>query len=233
MNKSKCFPLVTFGFILGGMVNTQLALADHPDLGAQWWQFMSSIPAAENPLSDTTGEKCAVGQRGDMWFLGGVFAISGTVTRECTIPKGKRLFVPVLNVVGFNTPGICGQGPDNLSVDDLVSANTPLIDAIGPSDMAVTLNGHRMHRITRIKSSPFEISLPESSIWDKLCMDYDLGHVPAGVYSPGYQDGYYVTLDNLRTGTHTLQIQATLATYDPPFVLDVTYHLKIVPVSLK
>src|SRR5437764_1352063 len=61
-----------------------------------WWQFVSSIPATDNPLLDQTGADCTVGQSGSVWFLVGV-STSGRVTRTCTIPSGKILFFPVVN----------------------------------------------------------------------------------------------------------------------------------------
>jgi hypothetical protein len=45
-------------------------------------------------------------------------------------------------------------------------------------------------------------------------------------------DGYYVKLDSLKAGTHTLRIPAA-ATGNPPFSLDVKYILIILPVSNK
>ena len=35
-----------------------------PALTAEWWQWALSIPASVNPLVDTTGEHCLVGQNG-------------------------------------------------------------------------------------------------------------------------------------------------------------------------
>ena len=87
-----------------------------------WWQWMFSIPSSVHPLSfkasDPTGAKyCMVGQQGDVWFLGGQFKVvdvpsvmgrqSGglraaaivpvVVERECTIPLGHTILIPVLN----------------------------------------------------------------------------------------------------------------------------------------
>jgi hypothetical protein len=76
---------------------------------AQWWQYINSIPPAVNPLLDTSGAYCTVGQRAPMWFLTGTF-FGGTAIRTCTVPAGEALFLPVINYVGFNTPYICGQG---------------------------------------------------------------------------------------------------------------------------
>src|SRR3954468_7173100 len=39
---------------------------------AAWWQYVSSIPASDNPLLDQTGADCSVGQSGSVWFLVGV-----------------------------------------------------------------------------------------------------------------------------------------------------------------
>src|SRR2546430_13692006 len=33
-----------------------------PRWSAEWWQFVLSFPMPENPLLDSTGEKCAIGR---------------------------------------------------------------------------------------------------------------------------------------------------------------------------
>ena len=52
-------------------------------LSAKWWQWAISIPAATNPLLDTTGANCAQGQAGHVWFLAGSMAshITGQIVR--------------------------------------------------------------------------------------------------------------------------------------------------------
>ena len=47
-----------------------------------------SIPTANNPLTDTTGEDCMVGQRGPVWFLAGTFG-GGPTTRSCSIVRSE------------------------------------------------------------------------------------------------------------------------------------------------
>jgi hypothetical protein len=53
--------------------------------------------------------------------------------------------------------------------------------------------------------------------------------------SASVDDGYYVKLDPLKVGPHTLHIQAVAPGPDPlhPFTVDVTYHLTIVDVLQK
>jgi len=53
--------------------------------------------------------------------------------------------------------------------------------------------------------------------------------VPAGIYSPAVDDGFYVQLNPLKVGSHTLHFHAE----NPGFVEDVTYNLTVVPVLLK
>ena len=82
------------------------ALAGPPDdtkSGAAWWQWALSIPASVNPMLDTTGANCMVGQNGDVWYLAELFFVGGSVTRDCAVPEGVTLFFPVLNFVNIDT----------------------------------------------------------------------------------------------------------------------------------
>ena len=56
------------------------------------------LPQENHPLFDETGEDCDVGQSGKVWFLGGVINETGSASRECTVPTGKAIFFPILNV---------------------------------------------------------------------------------------------------------------------------------------
>ena len=115
---------------LGLMMPLNMAFADpesFKELSVEWWQWALSIPTSENPLLDTTGGKCVVGQRGSVWFLAGIFG-GGTVTRTCSVPANKILYFPVINSVNFNTPNVCGQGPDNISVKDLRALSAAFIN---------------------------------------------------------------------------------------------------------
>jgi len=70
---------------------------------ARWWQWALAQPAAVNPLTDTTGELCARGRRGRMWFLAGT--TGGDPVTRCTIPRGRWLLFPIVNNFSGATPG--------------------------------------------------------------------------------------------------------------------------------
>ena len=148
-------------------------------LSAEWWQWALSIPTSENPQLDNTGEKCMVGQRGSVWFLAGVFG-GGEATRICSVPEGKTLFFPIANAVNFNTPNVCGQGPENILVEDLRAFSAASIDGI--TEVSVELDGNSVGGVRRVQSKVFEVALPGDNV--------DLIHCATPVVSTSRQ-GYF------------------------------------------
>src|SRR5690242_13002564 len=81
------------------LVTPEVSADDCPELArlaAQWWQWAVSIPPSVNPLTDTTGQDCMVGQHGDTWFLGGLLGNPqepleepGVVERFCQVPSDR------------------------------------------------------------------------------------------------------------------------------------------------
>ena len=185
------------------------------ELSAEWWQLFLSLPAAENPLLDDSGARCVSGQRGPVWFLVGAFG--DPVTRECSIPEGTALFIPLINGVDVNTSS---QSASELraEIDQCIDATTTL---------TLVVDGHAVPRreIMRVRSRVFAVSLPDDNV---------LG-LPAGTYSPAVDDGYYALLAPLGVGQHTVHFTAARGgcpISPDPFSLDVTYKLTVVPVSL-
>jgi hypothetical protein len=214
----------------GLVLPLRTAVAQTPDpksLSAQWWEWALSIPTSVNPLLDTTGENCMVGQRGSIWFLAGVFGGS-TATRTCSVPADNVLFFPVANFVNFNSPNVCGQDATNLTVEQLRGPAHDFID--GVTSKSVTVDGQSV-ATRRITSKVFEVALPEDNVLDAPCKKAHLGNVPARIYSPAVDDGFYVTVGPLQPGPHSVQIKAKNPSQG--FVEDVTYNLTVVPVTLQ
>jgi hypothetical protein len=101
-------------------------------------------------------------------------------------------------------------------------------------NLSVTVDGEPIKKFSkleekfRVRSAVFEVTVPEG------------GLIPAGIYSPAVDDGFYVMLKPLAVGAHTLHFTGSSpgCDYAPtgfhvdPFSVDVTYHLTITPVSL-
>jgi hypothetical protein len=207
-------------------VNVALAdTAGYKQLSSEWWQWALSIPADENPLADTTGANCMVGQRGSNWFLAGTFGDT-TVIRTCSIPEDATLFFPVINFVGFDTPNACGQDSTPLPSQFYRDLAADFID--GAINLSVSVDGNSVNQLHRVQSKVFWVALPEDNLFAAACAPF--GGLPAGIYSPAVDDGIYVRLNPLAVGSHTLQFHAET---NQGFLLDVTYNLIVVPVVQK
>jgi hypothetical protein len=89
----------------------------YSEWAAKWWQWALAIPVATHPLFDN-GD-CRVGQAGQVFFLGGRYCSTvdpncnaQVVTRSCTVPSGKALLFPIVNVECSTLEGetleVCG-----------------------------------------------------------------------------------------------------------------------------
>src|ERR1700730_17687867 len=165
------------------------------------------------------------GQRGPLWFLAGTF-FGGTTIRTCVIPKGEAVFFPVINSVQINTPNVCGQ-TGNLGVEALRALAAPFID--GATNLSVQVDGRTVDDLIRVRSEVLAAAFPTGKLSNAPCGGPET--VPAGVYSPAVDDGFYAFLKPLSVGSHTLHIHGEVPSQS--FVLDVTYDLIVVPVQLK
>ena len=220
--------------LIGLILSMQLAFADGSaapgplsELTGEWWQWALSIPNDQNPQTDASGQYCMVGQRGPIWFLAGVFGGGPPVARTCAVPEGKPLFFPVINSFFNNTPD-CFQGGENYDVKKLISLIKPSIDEA--QNLSVTVDGGSLNKkqIQRVLSLPFPTWFPGDNIYGPNACGTAMP-LPAAIYSPSMDDGYYVLLPPLKVGPHTLQFHAESGT----FLQTVIYNLTVVPVSLK
>jgi hypothetical protein len=186
-------------------------------LSRDWWQWVFSIPAADNPLLDEDGAKVTLNQSGDVWYLVGVLNVSGTAERTATIPPGKWLFFPVLNFEFDNY--LCFEPDLTLSIRQMRELARDVMDTA--VDLRVEVNGVP-HPYRRATSPPFAITLPE----DNVLLAIGCADALAGTYAPAVSDGYWVLLEPLPAGKkHTIHFRGTLP--DFPFTLDITYHLTV------
>lgn len=182
----------------------------------QWVQWIYSIPASVNPLTDITGQNCMVGQSGSTWYLA-PHSGGGTVNRVCTIPQGIKLQFAVAGSNYVYAPGFCGDVA-GVSDADLRAIIASVTDKL---KVHVTLDGERV-RARRLRGEAFATVLPADNLFASAC---GASPVPAGVYRT-VDDTYYAEIDNLQPGMHTLQMVATNgSTYNQ----NVVYTINVVP----
>jgi hypothetical protein len=217
-----------------------LPQAGLPFLSARWWQWAYSIPSVtdpsgdnENPILDTTGAYCMVGQQGSTWFLAGDIG-TGSVTRSCSVPEGVALFFPVINFINFNTPG-CPPGTPSMTAEQLQVPLEPAIDTVNSYPLSVTVDRVDVTKtlLRLVESQPFELPLPPENLFGPNACGTNLPLAP-GIYSPAVAEGYYVKLARLPRGAHTIAFHAeSTSSFFGTVVEDVTWNITVVPVSLE
>jgi hypothetical protein len=182
----------------------------YSEWAADWWQWALEQPTATNPVLDTTGAQCANDQQGKVWFLAGSFG-EEPVIRECTVPTGTALLIPVLNAF------YCAE-PNEPQTEEFVREQVALQIADDATGLSVTIDGAAVSNVDAYfeESALFELTLPEGNIFG----------LPAGTRYPVCADaGYYVVVHPLPPGEHTINFTGTTRT---GFSVDVTYHITVV-----
>src|SRR5262245_56271750 len=186
---------------------------------AEWWQWALGVPAAVNPLTDTTGEHCAQRQVDKVWFLAGS-ATTDPVVRACEVPAGRSLFFPLINL----RYGSCLNDPPETRTEEFVRAAGSCTE---PAEIAVAIDGFQVPHPTQFftgasgSQSPFfNVQLPPGNLVG------DETTIPELVLSPSAEQGYYLFVQPLRPGIHTIRWTASGCT--PNFSQDITYNLTVV-----
>jgi hypothetical protein len=191
--------------------NTVLFGKSYGDWSAEWWRWALSIPAATNPVADTTGANCGQGQSGQVWFLAGTFG--GSVTRTCTVPAGKHLFFPILNSVYICLHPI---DPDPICAD--VATMRAVVDGQmdNPRQLRATIDRDQVRNLERFRAqSPvFTVQMPQGNIFG----------VQQGAYQPSVSDGYFLLVEPLSPGAHTISFRGVS---NSGFSTEVTYNLTV------
>ena len=188
-------------------------------LAAAWWQYVFSLPVAENPLVDQTGANALNGQpfvNGNVIFLVGLFN-GGSAERSITISAGTQLFLPLINSWCDNL----GVDPP-MTVDQLRACAAGFIDST--TELHATLDGIPLQGLFgyRAKSEVFCYNLPA----ENNLIQFFFNFPASGQVCPAVADGYWLLLNPLRLGEHTLTFSATA---DPSFSSEITYQITVVP----
>jgi hypothetical protein len=207
-----------------------------------WWQWAMGIPQPNsgkplydplppyNPLNDQTGQYAGANNNGPVFFLAGNAIAGGVWTRTITVPFGKPVFFPVLNAfyVPINQDGTYGPDPCETPLTLACALTVPPSYLVGANMTVQIDNGTPLHTaqiepFRQTSTSYFSVALPADNVLEVTPINNYDQCVATGVGQPcsdlWVQDGFYITLDDLSVGTHTLQFQGETAA---GFSLDVT-----------
>jgi hypothetical protein len=177
---------------------------------AGWVRWAMAEPFWTGPVADQTGELCGVGQEGPIWYLAGTFG--GPVERECDIPAGKQIVLPLINQW-------CVFPSEFYDSEEAIEADLPFIaewyQSIFAETCALTLrlDGEELLDYETMVDElyiqvmdPFDIVLHDEH-WATQWF--------AGGEMPATGAGYYARLQPLTPGDHVLELGGDLCGTSP------------------
>jgi hypothetical protein len=195
---------------------------------AQWWSWVFEAPVDANPLLDTTGEHCAQGQSGSVWFLAGA-SWGSPVSRDCEIPADKALFFPLENYAYISW----STDPYTWTPEEEAFWRGVLADGIDTygGGLVAEIDGVPLVNLDdyRVQSPVFYSWVPDDNYIDftsgtcrghgppRPCSDWQEGDLSG----PHVDDGTYLLLMPLSPGEHTLHFAGWNG------AVDVTYNLTV------
>ena len=181
-----------------------------------FWKWILSIPAKDNPRADATGERCATGQSNTST----IFYLSpnngGKSQRTCEVPVGKALFIPVMQVEcsELEAPGSTVKELSDCAKKDQDSVNNLYLKIDDKEYKYDDLIKYRTH------TGAFETTWPDNAIFG----------IVKGGNSSAVADGFYILTEPLAKGNHTILFKSSLICSepdcaDPNFVQDIKYNV--------
>lgn len=196
-------------------------------LTTDWWQWSYSIPAAQSPFNDTTGEFAGVNQSGSVFFLtGALFGVPGgqslsePITRNTTVNAGTKIFFPVLNVEWDNVqlkefydlPALTPSELRNLNEANMETTTGMFLVIDGKTLFSnADWNDPLVQPYRQVTPTPkgFNYTIPGPEA-DKnvLNLPWTVTNNGHGLIKGGMSDGIWVALE-FSSGQHTLSFGGT------------------------
>jgi hypothetical protein len=208
------------------------------NLQVQWWKWILGIAREDSPALDETGEDCDIDQKGSVWYLAG-FAGSteglpgGSAERDCVISEGKDILIPIFNTIcaEITDAGLIKTAlgleendeiPPSQLKEGLIRCTDFILDHIDRKLFSIdgqTLVDEDLEDF-RVVSPQFQIVYPEDNVFEQL---------PTNVKQKAVAQGYWVLVEDLEPGEHTIEAVSHLSfpEFDFEFQTSVIYHLTI------
>ena len=180
---------------------------------AAWNRWFIFIPASRNPSLDPDGHDCNQDQNHFAFFLAGI-GTGMPVTRSCTIPCGRPLFLPLTTVEcsSVEPPQFHGDNPA-----ERLSCAQGNIDGVDLTSLKARLDGKEITSLDRFRAAGQDTRFVMSPNDNVLGVEASTGFTTA--------DGFWLMIKPLSTGHHTLHFESSLPAF--MFSQDVTYNLDV------
>jgi hypothetical protein len=182
----------------------------------EWWQWALALPAEGHPFIEP-GFDCNSannGQGGPVWFLA-LSPMPPLVERSCTIPANTAVFLGLPNVECSSLEKTFPKGTGGQTEPVQRECAQFFANHIVVSSLFCTIDGQEVENLGsfRFLSSQFTFFAPTPWIFGRK-----------GGTGTAVSDGFYVMLQPLSRGNHTLSCGGE---FDFGFGFGNTYHLTV------
>jgi hypothetical protein len=182
-----------------------------------YWKWALGIPAKENPINDQTGEKCATGQsnsNSSVFYL--TFNNGGTSERECKVPAGMALVIPVMQVE------ISNKDRPNATQQDLKEAAKKDQDSVNSLYLKIGDKEYNLNELQKYRNP--------TDVFDVNYADNGIFGIVKGGPAKVAADGFYIITEPLKKGNYTVHYKSGLSCLDPNcaepnFAQDIKYTI--------
>ncbi len=182
-----------------------------------FWTWILSIPADENPTDDPTGEKCATGQlntNSSVFYLSGNGG--GFSDRTCKVLSGKGLLIPVM-IVEWSDKEV-----PNASVEQLHESAKKDQDSVNSLYLKIGNKEYQYEDLLKYRT--------HTDVFDVVFPDNGMFGVIEGGPSKVVADGFYIITEPLAKGSYPIHFKSSLICLDPDcaepnFATDVKYNV--------
>lgn len=200
-------------------VDDRVAGKTYGDWGAEWWKLVYATPVSESPIV-ASSPGCVPQPHGPVHFLFGT--TGGAADRTCNVPVGKRIFFPLLNSFNdFPCPDAAFAPAPGQSLEDFLKTGVDFVFSNLVTSLVADLDGVPIPNLASYRAT----SRLESFTADPSQIAFD--PCVTGGKQVGVSDGYWLLLEPLSPGNHTLHFASAVDFFGTPFSLDVTYHLTV------
>ena len=209
------------------------------DWTAAWWTWALQAPAAHDPIADTSGADAHVNNDGPVFFVAGSYGF-GPLTRSFDVPAGRPLLVPLLNL--FDTePAILDSKYPGVTLADRQNAAGILVGdwlaSVDTSSLFASIDGNAVANPSQYLEVTGLFSMGPALAGSVV---EGFGIVAGDVLDPTKSGGYWLMIEGLTLGAHTLHLGGTSSPFDfdanccnfggdPAFLQDNTINITVVP----
>jgi hypothetical protein len=177
-----------------------------------WWSWALSMPDGANAVQGSAPME--TNQTGDVWFLSGNFK-GGSETRTVTVPQGKSLFVALMNFYADTTGGYPPADSLTILAKQFWDGSKPTVDLF-------EIDGHAVSNVAANYYAPVTSFMNQNIPMKNVIGDQTYGKASISSYAASC--GYYMMIDGLSVGTHTIHFKAS---NQNPLSIDMTYNITV------